>query len=124
MKEFIIAVAILLVFSSLSLGLSAYSDERLDEIIELADAISEDYAKSESSRQKIELAMSKWEKYEALFHITINRNEMITAKKEIAGALGASRAGDPDEFLAATERLSVTLDNIKGYTKLRIENVF
>ena len=49
---------------------------------------------------------------------------MITAKKEIAGALGASRAGDPDEFLAATERLSVTLDNIKGYTKLRIENVF
>ena len=124
MKEFIIAVVILLVFSSLSLGLSAYSDERLDEIIELADAISEDYAKSESSRQKIELAMSKWEKYEALFHITINRNEMITAKKEIAGALGASRAGDPDEFLAATERLSVTLDNIKGYTKLRIENVF
>ena len=124
MKEFIVAVVILIVFSSLSLGLSAYSDERLDEIIELADAISEDYAKSESSRQKIELAMSKWEKYEALFHITINRNEMITAKKEIAGALGASRAGDPDEFLAATERLSVTLDNIKGYTKLRIENVF
>ena len=124
MKEFIVAVVILIVFSSLSLGLSAYSDERLDEIIELADAISEDCAKSESSRQKIELAMSKWEKYEALFHITINRNEMITAKKEIAGALGASRAGDPDEFLAATERLSVTLDNIKGYTKLRIENVF
>ncbi len=114
----------LVLVCSLSLGLAAVADERLDEIISLAEEIRDDGAQSERSKKAIETAMEKWEESEILFHITINRSDMILAKKEIADALGASRAESRADFLAAAERISAILDNVKGFTKCRLENIF
>ena len=124
MKSFVVAIIIFLSVSALSLGLAAVADERIDEIISLTEQIKSEGVQAESSKKAIELAMAKWEKSEALFHITINREDMILTKKEIADALGASRASSYADFLVATERLATSLDNIKGYTKCRLENIF
>ena len=124
MKSFITAIIMLFLICSASLGISAYSDKKIDKIISLTNTIKNDGAKSDTSKICIEEAMEVWEKNESLFHITINRNDIIVVKKEIASALGASRANSADDFLIATERLAVTLDNIKGYTECRLENIF
>ena len=124
MRSFIIAVIILLSASAASLWLSEISDKRMDEIIALTDTVIEYKAEGKAAKDAIALAMEKWKKNEKLFHITINRSEMLIVKKEIAGALGASLANSAADFLVAAERLAVSLDNIKGYTTCRIENVF
>ena len=124
MRSFIIAVVILVSASAASLWLSKISDERMDEIIVLTDTVIAHKAQGKEAQDAIALAMEKWKKNEKLFHITINRSEMLIVKKEIAGALGASMANSADDFLVAAERLAVSLDKIKGYTTCRIENVF
>ena len=124
MKSFIAAIVMLILISALSLGSSSYSDKKIDKIISLTNEIKKNGTEWEKSEAQIEEILAIWEENESLFHITINRNDIITVKKEIAGALGASRAGRADDFLIATERLAVILDNIKGYTEFRFENLF
>ena len=124
MRSFIIAVVILVSASAASLWLSEISDERMDEIIVLTNTVIAHKAQGKEAQDAIALAMEKWKESEKLFHITINRSEMLIVKKEIAGALGASMANSADDFLVAAERLAVSLDNIKGYTTCRVENVF
>ena len=124
MRSFIIAVVILVSASAVSLWLSKISDERMDEIIVLTNTVIAHKAQGKEAQDAIALAMEKWKESEKLFHITINRSEMLIVKKEIAGALGASMANSADDFLVAAERLAVSLDNIKGYTTCRVENVF
>ena len=124
MKTFIVAIILLISISASSFLLSAYSDERIDEIINLTNQIREENELNEKTRLCIDTAMKIWEKNEKLFHITIDRSDMIVVKKEIAGAIGATRGNSNENFLVAAEKLAITLDNIKGYTKLRPENIF
>ena len=124
MKSFVIAITIVVAITSLSLGLSSFSNSRIDEIVSLTEQILDDGCKGEASKMAIELIMAKWEKSEKLFHITIDRGDIALAKKEIASALGASHADSTVDFLASCERLAAILDNIKGYTTCRVENIF
>ncbi len=124
MRTFIVAIALLLTIIATSLTLSACADKRLNDLLYLTEQALEEGELNERSRKCIDAISKEWEKNESLFHITINREEMIAVKKEIASALGASEADSRENFLIAAEKLCITIDNIKGYTELRIENVF
>ena len=124
MKAFVCAIILLIIISVASFMLSAYADEALDEIISINDQIKLDGNLNEKTKKAIEKSMEIWKKNENLFHITINRNEIMNTKKEIASALGACKVNSTEDFLTAIERLAVALDNIKSYTKLRVENIF
>ena len=124
MRTFIIAIIMLLMIIATSLTLAACADKRLNELIYLTEQALEEGELNEKTKKCIEAISKEWDKYESLFHITINREEMIAVKKEIASALGASESNSKENFLIAAEKLCVTLDNIKGYTELRMENVF
>lgn len=123
MRSFVIAIIIVTV-SSFSLGLSSFADSKLDEIVSLTENILSNGCESEASHMAIELIASKWEESEKLFHITVARGDIALAKKEIASALGASHANSNVDFLTACERLAAILDNVKGYTTCRPENIF